>query len=84
MKAEWPQARLRQCPGEKRENCLLRKLRDRYAQVGGALVGRQLTSVLSRRYMADIAEGREGWIARKPSAIESGRSCFLLDHQGKF
>jgi bifunctional non-homologous end joining protein LigD len=42
-------------PGEKRENWLLRKVDDAFAGGADDLVGRQLTSVLTGRTMAEIA-----------------------------
>ncbi|MBY6013292.1 DNA ligase D [Qipengyuania gaetbuli] len=55
MKGEWLLIRLKKKPGETRENWLLRKLEDDYAEVGDALVERALTSVLTGRSMAEIA-----------------------------
>ncbi|MGN6497500.1 MAG: DNA polymerase ligase N-terminal domain-containing protein, partial [Tsuneonella sp.] len=46
MKGEWLLIRLKKKPGEKRENWLLRKLDDQYAQPGDVLVEQGLTSVL--------------------------------------
>jgi bifunctional non-homologous end joining protein LigD len=58
MKGEWLPIRLKPRPGEKRENWLLRKLDDEYAQAGDPLVERGLTSVLTGRSMAEFtAEG---------------------------
>ncbi|HWW59578.1 MAG TPA: DNA ligase D [Sphingopyxis sp.] len=59
MKGEWLLVRMKPRPGEKRENWLLRKVDDAYAGGTDDLVGRQLTSVLTGRTMADIA-GDEG------------------------
>ena len=58
MKGEWLLIRLKGKPGEKRENWLLRKLEDRYAEEGDRLVEQQLTSVLTGRSMAEIAASR--------------------------
>ena len=55
MKGEWLLVRMKPRPGEKRENWLLRKVSDAYAGGTDDLVGRQLTSVLTGRTMADIA-----------------------------
>src|SRR6478735_11526578 len=55
MKGEWLLIRLRGKPGEKRENWLLRKLQDDYAEAGDGLVEHALTSVLTGRSMAEIA-----------------------------
>ena len=60
MKGEWLLIRLKQKPGEKRENWLLRKLQDEHAEVGDALVERELTSVLTGRSMAEIAADKAG------------------------
>ncbi|ALC13660.1 DNA ligase D [Sphingopyxis sp. 113P3] len=59
MKGEWLLVRMKPRPGEKRENWLLRKVKD--AEAGGSddLTGRHLTSVLTGRTMAEIA-GDEG------------------------
>ena len=55
MKGEWLLVRMKPRPGEKRENWLLRKVDDAYAGGTDDLVGRQLTSVLTGRTMAEIA-----------------------------
>ena len=60
MKGEWLLIRLKPRTGEKRENWLLRKLEDGYAEAGDALVERELTSVLTGRSMAEIAADRGG------------------------
>ena len=60
MKGEWLLIRLKGKPGEKRENWLLRKLSDEYAEEGDALVERGLTSVLTGRSMAEIAGDKQG------------------------
>src|SRR5690606_8450171 len=60
MKGDWLLIRLKQRPGEKRENWLLRKLDDQYAEEGDPLVQRCLTSVLTGRTMAEIAADRKG------------------------
>jgi bifunctional non-homologous end joining protein LigD len=59
MKGEWLLVRMKPRPGEKRENWLLRKVDDAWAGGADDLVGRQLTSVLTGRTMAEIA-GDEG------------------------
>jgi bifunctional non-homologous end joining protein LigD len=59
MKGEWLLVRMKPRPGEKRENWLLRKVDDAWAGGTDDLVGRQLTSVLTGRTMAEIA-GDEG------------------------
>jgi bifunctional non-homologous end joining protein LigD len=60
MKGEWLLIRLKGRPGEKRENWLLRKLSDEYAEEGDALVEHCLTSVLTGRSMAEIAGDKQG------------------------
>src|SRR5690606_33672903 len=59
MKGEWLLVRMKPRPGEKRENWLLRKVDDAFAGGTDDLVGRELTSVLTGRTMAEIA-GDEG------------------------
>ena len=60
MKGEWLLVRMKKRPGEKRENWLLRKIDDQYAEEGDALVEHGLTSVLTGRAMAEIAADKEG------------------------
>ncbi|WP_394269106.1 DNA ligase D [Qipengyuania sp.] len=60
MKGEWLLIRLKPRPGEKRENWLLRKIQDAFAEEGDALVDRALTSVLTGRSMAEIAADKDG------------------------
>jgi len=60
MKGEWLLIRLKGKPGEKRENWLLRKLSDQYAEEGDGLVEHGLTSVLTGRSMAEIAGDKLG------------------------
>ena len=60
MKGEWILIRLKPRPGEKRENWLLRKIDDDFAQQGDALVDRALTSVLTGRTMEEIAGDTAG------------------------
>ncbi|MGJ0238525.1 DNA ligase D [Novosphingobium fluoreni] len=57
MKGEWLLVRMKPRGGEKRENWLLRKVQDRHAGDGNALVERELTSVVTGRTMAEIAAG---------------------------
>lgn len=59
MKGEWLLVRMKPKKGESRENWLLRKLEDEYAEEGDALVEQCLTSVDTGRSMAEIAAGRE-------------------------
>jgi bifunctional non-homologous end joining protein LigD len=62
MKGEWLLIRLKPRPGEKRgrENWLLRKIADAHATEGEGLVERNLTSVLTRRSMEQIAADPKG------------------------
>ncbi len=60
MKGEWLLVRLKPRPGEKRENWLLRKVRDEAAGASGDLVDHELTSVRSGRTMIQIAAGELG------------------------
>ena len=60
MKGEWLLVRMKPRNGEKRENWLLRKIDDAFAGGTDDLVGRELTSVLTDRTMAQIAAGEEG------------------------
>ena len=60
MKGEWLLIRLKPRPGEKRENWLLRKVQDNYAEPGETLVREGLTSVLTGRSMAEIASDKGG------------------------
>ena len=60
MNGEWILIRLKPRPGEKRENWLLRKLADDFAETGDVLVERALTSVLTGRTMAEIAADQAG------------------------
>ncbi|GGC32103.1 ATP-dependent DNA ligase [Novosphingobium marinum] len=63
MKGEWLLVRMKPRKGEKRENWLLRKIRDEYAEEGDRLVEHCLTSVLTGRSMAEIAADKEGRFA---------------------
>lgn len=58
MKGEWLLVRLKPRPGEKRENWLLRKVTDAYAEEGDALVEQALTSIATGRSMAEIEAGK--------------------------
>jgi len=60
MKGEWIIFRLKPRPGEKRSNWLLRKVEDSFAEQGDMLVERGLTSVLTGRTMAEIADDPQG------------------------
>jgi len=60
MKGEWLLVRMKPRPGEKRENWLLRKVKDKYAAGSGDLVERALSSVLTGRSMAEIGADKQG------------------------
>jgi bifunctional non-homologous end joining protein LigD len=60
MKGEWILIRLKPRPGEKRENWLLRKVADKFAEPGDPLVEHALTSVLTGRSMAEIEADLDG------------------------
>ncbi len=60
MKGEWIIFRLKPRGNEKRENWLLRKIDDEYAEEGDPLVEHGLTSVLTGRSMAEIAADAGG------------------------
>ncbi|NTZ43110.1 DNA ligase D [Altererythrobacter sp. SALINAS58] len=59
MKGEWLLIRLKPRGNEKRENWLLRKLQDEFAEAGDGLVQHGLTSISTGRTMAEIASGKE-------------------------
>ena len=71
MKGEWLLVRMKGRPGEKRENWLLRKIDDRFADPGHDLVARALTSVATGRSMAEIAAGVEREATPAPRAEAS-------------
>jgi bifunctional non-homologous end joining protein LigD len=60
MKGEWLLVRMKPRPGEKRENWLLRKIDDAFSAGTDDLVGRELTSILTGRTMAEITADDEG------------------------
>lgn len=60
MKGEWLLIRMKPRPGEKRENWLLRKVKDAHAQTGDVLVEQGLSSVLTGRTMAEIEADKGG------------------------
>lgn len=60
MKGEWLLVRMKLRAGEKRENWLLRKVADAFSGGTDDLVGRELTSVLTGRTMAEIAADEGG------------------------
>ena len=78
MKGEWLLIRLKKKPGERRENWLLRKLQDQYAEDGDALVERKLTSVLTGRSMAEIAADK-----KSKYSLAGHKDGTLLEQMGK-
>ena len=72
MKGEWLLVRLKQKPGEKRENWLLRKIQDEYAEAGDALVQRALTSIETGRSMAEIAADQKPLSRSSKKTLPSG------------
>jgi bifunctional non-homologous end joining protein LigD len=60
MKGEWLLVRMKPRPGEKRENWLLRKVDDAFAEDRDDLATRELTSVLTGRTMGEIAIDKAG------------------------
>jgi bifunctional non-homologous end joining protein LigD len=66
MRGEWLLVRMKNRRGEKRENWLLRKIQDEYAQEGDILVERELTSITTGRSMAEIAAARNEPAEKKP------------------
>src|SRR5690606_2623192 len=60
MKGEWLLVRMKPRKGEKRENWLLRKIEDEFAEPGDRLVDLGLTSVLTGRSMSEIANSEAG------------------------
>ena len=65
MKGEWVMFRLKGRPGEKGENWMLKKVDDKFTGAGEALVEEGLTSVTTRRTMAEIAAGSDEWRSGK-------------------
>ena len=77
MKGEWLLIRLKPRGTEKRENWLLRKIKDEYATAGDRLVERELTSVLTGRSMAEItadAGGSHSLAGKKSKAFSAEMS----------
>jgi bifunctional non-homologous end joining protein LigD len=72
MKGEWMLIRLKPRAGEKRENWLLRKVTDAFAQEGESLVEQALTSIATGRSMAEIAAGKTA--ETKPAAAPRAKA----------
>ena len=85
MKGEWLLVRMKPRPGEKRENWLLRKVDDAFSGGSDDLVGRQLTSVLTERTMAEIAadEGGEQSLTGAKGAAFTKKMKAAADHNAK-
>ncbi|MGN6690517.1 MAG: DNA ligase D, partial [Sphingopyxis sp.] len=85
MKGEWLLVRMKPRPGEKRENWLLRKVDDAYSGGSDDLVGRQLTSVLTGRTMAEIAgdEGGEQSLKGAKGAAFANKMAAAAAHNKK-
>jgi len=96
MKGEWLLVRMKPRPGEKRENWLLRKVDDAFAQDGDVLVEQALTSVLTGRTMAEIGadkgavhslKGKKGdafvEIMKKAAVSNAGKSPPASRKNGK-
>lgn len=86
MKGEWLLVRMKPRPGEKRENWLLRKVDDAFAGGTDDLVGRQLTSILTGRTMAEIAgdEGGEQSLKGAKGAAFAKKMADAAAHNKKF
>ncbi|HEX7822253.1 MAG TPA: non-homologous end-joining DNA ligase, partial [Sphingobium sp.] len=82
MKGEWLLVRMKGRPGEKRENWLLRKIEDGEAGTGDTLVERALTSILTRRSMAEIAadKGAEQSLAGAKGTAFTHKMQVARDH----
>jgi bifunctional non-homologous end joining protein LigD len=74
MKGEWLLVRMKPRPGEKPENWLLRKIDDDHAGGTDDLVGRELTSVLTGRTMAQIAAGEDGAAPKAATKPAKGKA----------
>jgi bifunctional non-homologous end joining protein LigD len=85
MKGEWLLVRMKPRGNEKRENWLLRKVNDAYAGGADDLVGRQLTSVLTGRTMAEIAgdEGGEQSLKGAKGAAFAKKMAAAAEHNRK-
>jgi len=68
MKGEWILVRLKPQAGETRENWLLRKVEDPFAEPGDTLVDRGLTSVATGRSMSEISAD-----VKRPQKIQPTR-----------
>ena len=86
MRGEWVMFRLKGRPGEKAENWMLKKVTDEFTGPGETLVEEGLTSVTTRRTMAEIAAGtdekggaRKKKAGIKPPAFQSPQLATLVD-----
>jgi len=72
MKGEWVMFRLKGRPGEKGEPWMLKKVDDKFTGPGAALVEEGLTSVTTKRTMAEIAAGSDEWRSGKRKTKKAG------------
>ncbi|MEP7316383.1 MAG: DNA ligase D [Sphingomicrobium sp.] len=88
MKGEWVMFRLKGRPGEKGEPWMLKKVDDKFAGPGETLVEEGLTSVTTKRTMAEIASGSDEWrsgkakkktAAKPPPTFQSPQLATLVD-----
>ncbi|MEO7411318.1 MAG: DNA ligase D [Sphingomicrobium sp.] len=88
MKGEWVMFRLKGRPGEKGEPWMLKKVDDKFAGPGETLVEEGLTSVTTKRTMAEIASGSDEWrsgkakkktAAKPPPPFQSPQLATLVD-----
>ncbi|MGN3975223.1 DNA ligase D [Tsuneonella sp. SYSU-LHT278] len=85
MKGDWILIRLKPRGNEKRENWLLRKIDDEFAEKGDPLVEHALTSVLTGRSMAEIAAdaGGEHSLAGKKGDAFASEMAKAARHNAK-
>jgi len=84
MKGEWLLVRMKPRPKEKRENWLLRKIDDAYAEPAHDIAARALTSIKSGRTMNEIAADKKppakAAPSGKPPAFTKPQLATLVDH----
>ena len=68
MRGEWVMFRMKGKHGEKGENWMLKKVTDEFAGPGETLVEEGLTSVTTKRTMAEIAAGTDEWRTKQGGA----------------
>ncbi len=90
MRGDWVMFRLKGRPGEKGENWMLKKVTDEHVGPGETLVEEGLTSVTTKRTMAEIAAGTDEWRTKqggakkkpagvKPPAFQPPQLATLVD-----